>query len=110
MDAHQDQTRRDVARVMLAALKDTNFVLTGASALLEHGIIDRETRDVDLFTIGDEGNRIPDVLPRLREALAEHGATLTVDRDFPGFVDRRIAWGTRRSASTSAPTGAVTPR
>lgn len=93
MDPRQDQARRELAKVMLEALRDTNFVLTGASALSEHGIIHRETRDVDLFTVGDEGQRIPDAIPLLREALAEHGATLTVGREFPGFVDGRIAWG-----------------
>ena len=92
MDPHQDKARRDVARVMLEALQETDFVLTGASALAEHGIIHRETRDVDLFTIGEEGSRIPDVLPRLREALAEHGATLAVGREMPGFVEGRITW------------------
>lgn len=93
MDPAQDEARREVARIMLEALKDTDFVLTGASALLEHGIIHRETRDVDLFTVGDEGQRIPDVLPRLREALAEHSATMTVGREMPGFVDGSITWG-----------------
>lgn len=78
---------------MLEALRETDFVLTGASALVEHGIIHRETSDVDLFTVGDEGQRIPDAIPLLREALAERGAVLTVGREFPGFVDGRIAWG-----------------
>lgn len=93
IDHQRNQARRDVARVMLEALKDTNFVLTGASALAEHRIINRETRDVDLFTIGDEGQRIPDAIPLLREALAQHDATLTVVREFPGFVEGRISWG-----------------
>lgn len=93
MDPRQDQARRELAKVMLEALRDTDFVLTGASALAEHGIIHRETVDVDLFTVGDEGQRIPDAIPLLREALAEHGATLTVGREFPGFVDGRITWG-----------------
>jgi hypothetical protein len=69
-----------------------NFVLTGAGALIEHGLIDRETKDVDLFTVGEEGKRIPDVVPVLRAALAEHGATLVVGSEFPGFVDGRITY------------------
>lgn len=89
----QDQTRREIARIMLNALKDTNFVLTGASALAEHGVIGRETKDVDLFTIGDEGQRIPEAIAPIREALAKHGATVTIGREFPAFVDGRITWG-----------------
>lgn len=89
----QDAARREVARIMLGALQDTDFVLTGASALAEHGIITRPTRDVDLFTVGDEGQRVPDALPALRAALEEHGATLTTRREFPGFVDGRVTYG-----------------
>lgn len=79
--------------MMLEALRGTDFVLTGASALVEHGVIHRLTRDVDLFTVGVEGQRIPDAIPLLREALAEYGATLTVGRELPSFVDGRIIWG-----------------
>lgn len=93
MDPTQDEARREVARIMLEALKDTDFVLTGAGALAEHDLIHRPTKDVDLFTVGDEGQQIPDVIPRLRDALTEHGATLTIGREFPGFVDGQVTWG-----------------
>lgn len=93
MDPEQDEIRRQVARTMLDALKDTNFVLTGASALMEHGLIHRPTKDVDLFTIGEEGSRISDAIPLIREALSEQGASIAVGREFPGFVDERISWG-----------------
>lgn len=89
----QDRVRREIARIMLEALRGTGFVLTGASALIEHGIIRRSTQDVDLFTVGEEGARIPEVIPRLTEALTAHGADLVIGRELPGFVDGRITQG-----------------
>lgn len=89
----QNRARRQVARIMLEALRETDFVLTGASVLDEHGLIHRPTKDLDLFTVGEEGQRDPDAIPYLREALAQHGASLIIGREFPGFVDGRISWG-----------------
>lgn len=40
--------QREVARVALAATE--GFALAGSGAIREHGIIDRPTEDVDLFT------------------------------------------------------------
>ncbi|MCS6711718.1 nucleotidyl transferase AbiEii/AbiGii toxin family protein [Brachybacterium sp. EF45031] len=90
MDRQQDAVRRRVARLMLEALAGTEYVLTGASALAEHGLIHRETKDVDLFTVGEEGQRVPDVIPLLRARLDAEGGTLIIGREFPGFVDGRI--------------------
>lgn len=73
MSDEQNRARREVTRVMLEALRETDFVLTGASALAEHGLIHRPTKDVDLFTVGEEGQRVPDAIPYLRE-----GACCTV--------------------------------
>lgn len=40
----------EVARTILAAAGEHGFVLAGSGAIREHGIVDRLTRDVDLFT------------------------------------------------------------
>ena len=40
----------EVARTILAAVDEHGFVLAGSGAIREHGIVDRLTRDVDLFT------------------------------------------------------------
>lgn len=39
-----------VARVALAAISGSGFALAGSGAIREHGMIDRPTQDVDLFT------------------------------------------------------------
>lgn len=42
--------QREITRLALRALDGTRFVLAGSGAIREHGIIDRPTEDVDLFT------------------------------------------------------------
>mgnify|MGYP004524392755 CR=1 FL=1 len=42
--------QREVTRVALDALDGTGFALAGSSAIREHGVTDRPTEDVDLFT------------------------------------------------------------
>ena len=42
--------QRFVTRVALAAIGHAGFVLAGSGAVREHGIIDRPTEDIDLFT------------------------------------------------------------
>lgn len=39
-----------VARIALQAISDAGFALAGSGAIREHGVIDRPTQDVDLFT------------------------------------------------------------
>ena len=88
----RERVRREVAKIMLRALEGTDFVLTGASALIEHSIVHRPTMDVDLFTSGDGDVPVSLIIPSLREALAEHGATMVVGREYESFADGRIMW------------------
>lgn len=50
------EQQRAVTRVALEAIGESGFALAGSSAIREHGLINRPTRDVDLFT----SNRDPD--------------------------------------------------
>lgn len=45
-----EELQRDVTRAALRALNGTPFALAGSGAIREHGIIDRPTQDIDLFT------------------------------------------------------------
>lgn len=49
------ELHRRVAAVALSAAAVHGFALGGGNALLAHGIISRETRDVDLFTGQERG-------------------------------------------------------
>lgn len=62
--------QREVTRVALDALDGTGFALAGSSAIREHGVTDRPTEDVDLFTsnvnIENFGRSVDQVLEQLR--------------------------------------------
>jgi hypothetical protein len=65
-----EELQRDVTRVALRALDGTAFALAGSGAIREHGIIDRPTQDVDLFTSDIDAARfdaaVDSVVDRLR--------------------------------------------
>lgn len=72
--------RRATARTALESLAGTGYVLAGASALIEHGLIPRETVDVDLFTTSAETMPLPEVLDRLHEEFTARGGSMEVNR------------------------------
>lgn len=50
--SNRREDQRRVARLALeAAGEDAGFALAGAGAIREHGLSDRPTEDVDLFTV-----------------------------------------------------------
>jgi hypothetical protein len=46
---------REIASIALRAAAGHGFALAGGNALIAHGIVDRPTEDVDLFTDQDDG-------------------------------------------------------
>jgi hypothetical protein len=50
-----DDFQIKVARLALAAARDHGFALAGGQALIAHGVVDRLTHDIDLFTDLDDG-------------------------------------------------------
>ena len=50
-----EDLHREVAAVVLRAVAPHGFALAGGCALIAHGIIDRPTQDVDLFTNHERG-------------------------------------------------------
>lgn len=87
-----EESRRRTARLVLEALAGTDFVLTGASALLEHGLINRPTVDVDAFTAVEQGT-VPDALDAVTRHLRTYGAEVERHRVFPDFADATVRWG-----------------
>ena len=45
-----EELQREITRLALRSLDGTSFVLAGSGAIREHGLVDRPTEDVDLFT------------------------------------------------------------
>jgi hypothetical protein len=70
-----DEFQTTVARVALQAASERGFALAGGNALAAHGIIDRPTHDVDLFTAEPGG--VSAAAAPVAEALAAAGLTVT---------------------------------
>ena len=64
---------RAVAAVALNAAARHGFALGGGNALIAHGVIDRPTEDVDLFTDREHG--VADAADAVQTALREAGYT-----------------------------------
>lgn len=79
-----DPLHEQLARVALALPEAGNAALAGGGAMLAHGLVDRPTRDLDLFT-PDPGDvmRFADALVAAFTAV---GAQVAPDRRDPGFV------------------------
>lgn len=72
-----DPFQADVARIALAAAKH-GFALAGGSALVAHGVVERPTEDVDLFTPEPGGPGA--VAYVVRDALVQAGYEVDITR------------------------------
>lgn len=78
----------EVVRIALEAAQPWDFALGGGLALLAHGVVDRPTLDVDLFTADETGVR--DAASAVAEALLEAGYEATeveVEPDLAGLIE-----------------------
>ena len=64
-----DELQREVATIALRTAARHGFALAGGNALIAHGIIDRPTDDVDLFS--DQAGGLEDIFYGIGEGLAE---------------------------------------
>jgi hypothetical protein len=91
------ELHRRVAAVALSAAAGHGFALGGGNALLAHGIISRETQDVDLFT--DQERGVEAAAGAVEAALRDAGF-MTERRDlaggptevFPGMGEGLAEW------------------
>jgi hypothetical protein len=88
---------RQVAAIALAAAARHGFALAGGNALMAHGIIDRPTEDVDLFTDQETGVEAAadEVEVRLRDACFEaerQDNTAALGDIFPGMDQGLAEW------------------
>ncbi len=72
-------TQWEITRIALDALAGTGFALAGAGAIREHGITDRPTEDVDLFTSVVDEEAFAAAVDRVIEAVAEAGFSVTTE-------------------------------
>lgn len=68
------QTQRQLIACALEVLADADFALAGSGAIREHGMTQRPTNDIDLFTVMQASARFPHAVDSLIELLQERDA------------------------------------
>lgn len=78
--------QRDVARIALSDAADSGFALAGSGAIREHGLTQRPTADVDLFTVMSAQDKFSTAVESIRERLEEAGYEVDVPRQSESFT------------------------
>lgn len=90
MNGEREEQRRITRLALQAAGQEGGFALAGSGAIREHGLIDRPTEDVDLFTIQQAQTRFDTSLDRIIAALREHGYTVQTRHRQDGYAQLTI--------------------
>lgn len=67
------EAQRRVTRIALAGIAQAGFALAGSGALREHGVIERPTEDVDLFTSTQDIEQFGAAVDQVTADLRTHG-------------------------------------
>ena len=86
----QEEQRRITRLALEAVGDDAGFALAGSGAIREHGLIDRPTEDVDLFTVQQAQARFGTSLDRIIAALRAAGYTVESRRRQDTFAQLTI--------------------
>lgn len=81
--------QREVARIALAGVD--GFALAGSGAIREHGMIDRPTEDVDLFTTSQDVTEFSAAVDQVTEQLRGSGFTVDQTRRAAQFARLHVA-------------------
>lgn len=81
---------RRLAEISLSAVERFGFVLAGGYAISAHGIGDRPSMDVDLFTVVADASQFTRAMDALEEALGAAGLEVTRTRVRPLFADLEV--------------------
>lgn len=76
--------QQQVAEIALELARHGQLALAGGSAMIAHGLVDRMSEDIDLFT--PDAAEVSDLRDRLSDRLRDDGYEVEVVRDAPGFV------------------------
>lgn len=80
--------QRRIAKLLLSVAADAGFALAGAGALREHGIVDRPTEDIGVFTVMEHADEFDESVDSAIAHLRERSFSVEVLTSNPGF--RRI--------------------
>jgi hypothetical protein len=78
--------QREITRLALDSLAGGGFALAGSGAIREHGIIDRPTQDIDLFTSVTSPEAFAESTKRLAAAMRERGFEVEEHRNAPQYA------------------------
>lgn len=79
--------QRAVTELLLASIGRYGFVLAGSGAIREHGLINRPTEDVDVFTVVKYADSFDAALDTGIVALSDAGYQVTVGRRSSSFAN-----------------------
>lgn len=82
--------QQEVTRTALKAVGDRGFVLAGSGAIREHGIVDRVTQDVDLFTDDPDPDTFAAAVGDLLGRLRAEGMVVDEVRRAPQYVQLHV--------------------
>lgn len=91
MSDNNTDFQRTITHIALDACADAGFVLAGGSALREHGITNRPTADVDLFTNNNDPEHFADAVARTHAALEATGLHVSITRQLEGFATLAVS-------------------
>lgn len=84
------EVQREVARIALARIGQFGFALAGSGAIREHGLTDRPTEDIDLFTVSQHIEQFERAVTQVIDDLKEHGYDVEEIRRTPQFARLRV--------------------
>lgn len=82
--------QREVTRIALAGVESAGFALSGSGAIREHGVIDRPTEDVDLFTTDQDPEQFDRAVDRVTTDLRGSGYQVEPTRRAALFARLRV--------------------
>ncbi len=88
---HEVAVQRAVARIALAGV--AGFALAGSGAIREHGVIDRPTEDVDLFTTSQDVTAFSVAVDQVTDQLRGSGYQVEQTRQAPQYARLHVATG-----------------
>ncbi|MEO8906881.1 MAG: nucleotidyl transferase AbiEii/AbiGii toxin family protein [Microbacteriaceae bacterium] len=84
------ELQRAVTRIALEASESSGFALAGSGAIREHGVINRLTEDVDLFTSNTDVHAFGRAVDRVVDALSKRGYIVDLARRTEQFARIRV--------------------
>jgi hypothetical protein len=84
------ELQREVTRIALEASGSSGFALAGSGAIREHGVIDRPSEDVDLFTSNTNERTFSDAVDGVVDALSAKGYAVMLARRTEQFARMHV--------------------